>query len=225
MNSKAPDLVKERPILFSGPMVNAILEGKKTQTRRIVKPQPGKLELPPDKPNALNCSYAAFVWNERERPPENIHIHCPFGSPGDRLWVRETFRLFNFEPHQHDDMGECEIDYRATPNKTLEAIADEAFTEFGQKSPWKPSIFMPRWASRIDLEITGVRVERLNDISEKDAEAEGAPMAHYLVDDQPTGSYDEGFAQLWESINGEGSWAENPWVWVVEFKRVQLPIN
>jgi hypothetical protein len=142
----------------------------------------------------------------------NGWLKCPFGVPGDRLWVRETWG--------DGEENNCEpgVYYRAT---------DPAWDEEETGFRWKPSIHMPRWASRITLEVTGVRVERLNDISEADAETEGcraeviSGTAGY--DDQGVISAVEKFRELWESINGPGSWAENPWVWVVEFERIEVP--
>ena len=161
----------ERPILFSAPMVRAILDRTKTQTRRVVKLKPDYMETFLRLPNKVAC--------------------CPYGQPGGRLWVRETFEDCESALHS------CVL-YRAdggTPG-----------------TKWTPSIHMPRWASRITLEITGVRVERLRDNREADAISEGTPF--------PCGGWVGGYQKLWESIHGPGSWDLNPWVWVVEFKRV-----
>lgn len=185
----------ERPILFSAPMVRAILNGTKTQTRRVVKPQP--------------------VATRGSKKPwcsiEDLLKTCPYGQPGDRLWVREsgwerperTPRMMRegadtWEPYYYDADGWIDEDH-----------AD--FKRWGFRR--RPSIHMPRWASRIDLEITAVRVERLQDISEPDAKAEGVDPQFLLAR--------TGFVSLWESINGTASWDENPWVWVIEFKRVK----
>jgi hypothetical protein len=183
---------KERPILFSGPMVRAILEGRKTQTRRIIKPQP------------------TVFWNDGRQPVNLPYdrdndrlIRCPYGKPEDRLWVRET----------HCKYGSGYI-YRADYG-THTPISD------GVGGPWKPSIHMPRVYSRITLEITGVRVERLQDITKADAMAAGVssdmPIVWQSGDDTPRGM----FGELWESINGPDSWAANPWVWLVEFRRCE----
>jgi hypothetical protein len=179
--------MKERGILFSGPMVRAILEGRKTMTRRVVKPQP------------VDIHGSAFMKT----------IKCPYGKPGDRIWVRETFR--------REDLGE-KVWYRADWN---EKDAKELFID--QSGGWKPSIFMPRWASRITLEITNVRVERLQGISQDDAKVEGADGIDWGHGRDYGGppDYIGGFKRLWESINGPGSWTANPWVWVVEFRRVE----
>jgi len=195
--------MKERPILFSGPMVRAILNGSKTQTRRIVKPQPEVM---------YEYKYAK---------------ECKFGKPGDRLWVRETFT--ELRPwHEHDitrthrrgllvnaagvQKVNC-VEYKAdaTDSEDLERCRKE----LGYK--WKPSIHMPRWASRITLEITSILIERLQDISEEDAQHEGVDTCLGPV---PCDTYTEAFEYLWGTINGAESWAANPWVWVIGFKRV-----
>jgi len=167
--------MKERPILFSGPMVRAILEGRKTQTRRIVKPQPLR-------------DRGVMAFNDGEHP----QMRCPYGKPGDRLWVRETW-CPDVEPYT--------FRYKADGDEPLER--------------WRPSIHIPRWASRITLEVVSVRVERLQNISEDDALAEGITLV-----ERGTSPVDQ-FNKLWESINGPGSWEANPWVWVVEFKRIE----
>lgn len=222
--------MKERPILFSAPMVRAILEGRKNQTRRVIKPQP---EWLPEVEQVRATS--GFFW-----PIGSMGQQCglpliksPYGQPGDRLWVRETFYcdhyLFpkwkeNFS--KHGDMREL-LFYRATdcaPN-------GECYTGFSGETmdcPWSPSIHMPRWASRITLEIIGVRVERLKDISEDDARAEGIKDAGCTEcgNHEPCGCANpspdarDAFCYLWNNINGADSWAANPWVWVIEFKRI-----
>ena len=204
--------MKERPILFSGPMVRAIIEGRKTQTRRVVKPQPG--DHPSD--DGYGVTY-----------------RCPYGAPGDRLWVRETFGWYSgilqgsyaytppekptYPPHKVIDGVRHAICYRADYPKHRWNKND---------SGWKPSIHMPRTASRITLPIVSVRVERLQSISEEDAKAEGAAMDY----DGPYSfsqafNYRGGYRTLWESINGPGSWDANPWVWVIEFKRVMQEVT
>jgi hypothetical protein len=181
-------IVKERQILFSAPMVRAILDGSKTQTRRAVKPQP------------LWIAEPSIPFKTPDADPKGI-IRCPHGQPGDRLWVRETF----FDATK---LNELRVLYRA----------DDDRSRFG----WTPSIYMPRWASRITLGVTGVRVERLQDISEEDALSEGVHAGSWEYENgEGTESAKESFECLWESINGIGSWESNPWVWVVEFKRVQ----
>jgi len=163
--------MKERPIIFSGPMVRAILAGEKTQTRRIVKPQA---------------------------------VKCPYGKPGDRLWVRESFC------EVVDQYGSKRAHYRASePNlEVIRPMKDRP--PYAGPPKWKPSIHMPRWASRIDLEITHVRSQRLQAITVGAARAEGiVAQPGYLASE---------FKALWESIHGSGSWDKNPWVWVIEFE-------
>tara|TARA_R110002094_G_scaffold54390_7_gene65607 strand:- start:3252 stop:3815 length:564 start_codon:yes stop_codon:yes gene_type:complete len=186
-------------------MVRAILDGRKTQTRRVMKPQPGNDNRIPW-PGRKN-----IVINIRD---DRVPQLCPYGQPGDRLWVRETFRLF--DSHQECSCYDSCVcsKYNGKPVYRADSYWDE--------SKWKPSIYMPRWASRITLEVTGVRVERLQDIGEEGAKAEGvigedeAAAAGLTWYDKPR----RAFRFLWESINGPGSWDANPWVWVVEFRRL-----
>lgn len=214
--------MKERPILFSAPMVRAILEGRKTQTRRVVKAprwsSQEEIDLWVDEP---------FVPDDNDT---SFWIECPYGKAGGKVWVRENCWLYGkWTKNGKTKTGKQRYKFKTIgqqvryDNPVGEKMAyfggDEGFT-------FRPSIFMPRWASRIDLEITGVRVERLNDISQSDAIAEGAPPSHPSIDSvsREFGYSDfsrSWFAQLWEHINGAGSWQKNPWVWVVEFKRVK----
>lgn len=183
-------------------MVRAILDGSKTQTRRIVKNMPREVEggyfEAYNKGNAWN-------WWTKDHRPSLPQIKCKYGKPGDRLWVRETWAWFDAEK------GHEGCVYRASENGQAWEREDEGWR-------WKPSIHMPRWASRITLEVESIRVERLNDCSMEDALAEG------VSDHDPdTGAWQnpkEQYADLWESINGPGSWDANPWVWVVTFKRI-----
>jgi hypothetical protein len=189
--------IMERPILFNGEMVRAILSGRKTQTRRIVKPQP---------PDMCEWDQASRTFVSKDAR-YGVLRPCPYGTVGDRLWVRETWGLnsgnFSFLSLRYfaDD------ERRLIPGKTLLDVHDY----WGKR----PSIHMPRWASRITLEITGVRVERLQDISEADAAAEGVTLKEPELE-----TYYSGFTSIWESINGPDSWLANPWVWVVEFRKV-----
>lgn len=204
--------IKERGMIFNGEMVRALIEGRKTQTRRIMKPQPEE------------CPRGGHWW------PSNVfktmlHVEdemqngkggwgglvgdaCPFGDIGDRIWVRETW---------------AEAGAGAPDLKLYRANYPEHVPSHFENVPkvedirWTPSIHMPRWASRILLQITDVRVERLNDISECDAAAEGAPTELCLIGDK----HYLGFRSLWKSIYGEESWQANQWVWVIEFKRVE----
>ncbi|HDT2074705.1 MULTISPECIES: hypothetical protein [Enterobacter] len=194
--------MKERGMIFNSEMVRAILDGRKTQTRRIIKPQPVMYE-----------------------PGQSIHVsdmindalRCPFGSVGDRIWVRETW---------------AEAGAGAPDLKLYRANYPEHVPAHYENVPpvdeirWTPSIHMPRWASRITLEIVGVRVERLQDISQADAVAEGAPQSHPSIDavSQQHGFPDfsrSWYGQTWQSIYGAESWQFNPWVWVIEFKRIE----
>lgn len=190
--------MKERPILFSGPMVNAILEGRKTQTRRIVKypkwASVGEgIEIENGLPEAYSQSEGVFA-----------EINCPYGQIGDILWVRETWCLADY------DMGH-------RPNEYLYAADFNQPVEWN----WKPSLFMPRAACRIRLKITNTRVERLQDISESDAKNEGVSNAESFIgigaDDSKANRY--AFRELWQKINGTESWDSNPWVWVIQFER------
>ncbi|HHH0459672.1 TPA: hypothetical protein ACPZJF_000342 [Yersinia enterocolitica] len=212
--------VKEKGILFNAEMVQAILSGRKTQTRRIVKCNFQDIgfnhDMGQEWPWSEDCEHAEDYWHP-----------CPLGKPGDQLWVRETFGK-----------------YRAAPSGFVYRADGEL--PCGDPERWTPSIHMPRWASRINLMITGVRVERLNDISEQDAMAEGITAKEVIIetryeggghveitaerfffvggDDEGYESAEEAFAELWDSIYGqkEGeSWQANPWVWVINFERME----
>lgn len=203
--------MKERGMIFNAEMVRAILDGRKTQTRRIMKNQPAGDY--PETPALIRNVGTGFQWHGLYG--ESSIFNCPLGSIGERIWVRETFRVHS----------------RATDVATLvyRASVRNSWTEQTHRVPvsvcnkpatpekWTPSIHMPRWASRLLLEITDVRVERLNNISECDAKAEGGPTECTLIGDK----YFPGFRSLWKSIYGEESWAANPWVWVIKFKRVE----
>lgn len=205
--------MKERPILFSGSMVRAILEGRKTQTRRVLQVQDQQLTLVNDG-GVLRKVAVGFGEGARWLP-------FKYGQPGDRLWVRETHRLFDkvWTPDAMETAVQYRADMRARILSGRYVGADEA------SGNWSPSIFMRRWMSRITLEIAAVRVERLQDISEADAKAEGVtpfpadPEGDYWTD----GKHATAYHHLWNEINGwdaAGSWDANPWVWVLEFKRV-----
>ncbi|MDR6728950.1 hypothetical protein [Delftia lacustris] len=208
--------MKERPILFSAPMVRALLAGTKTQTRRVVKPQPDSTHsgYPYWNIGGYRASWCRSAEDGGPLVPTNPLL-CPYGQPGDRLWVRETFG--HFERNENFKPG-CDVFYRADGD-CLEL------------EPWRPSIHIPRWASRILLEITSVRIERLQDISHEDARAEGlecmagAPECGYRnyldkTSQDWTLSPRESFQSLWESINGPASWSANPWVWPLDLRRL-----
>ena len=210
-----PTEFKKRPILFSGPMIRAILEGRKHQTRRVVKPQPIKWHTVKLAPYQLEEEPG--VWSPLTDKSEDRR--CPYGVPGDRLWVRETFALVEWTD-AHRVTEKDHVLYRADdPNSS------EWRPEDGDR--WKPSIFMPRWASRITLEVTEVRVERLQDISEEDVRAEGISadsasqfVGHgHPIDDT---AWIIAYADLWNHINGKKyPWESNVWVWAISFKRVK----
>ena len=212
--------MKERPILFSAPMVRAILAGTKTQTRRVVNlPADAKhvcYWAPPS--GRSESGYADPGVNYWTPDPagetDSNHLNpCPYGQPGDRLWVREAF--------MHEPADYCWEASVSIPCRPASTVYRADYPEFKPGEGWKPSIHMPRHLSRILLEVTSVRVERLQDISEADAVAEGVDFAGHTDEIMHDYSPDERFSMLWESINGAGSWNENPWVWVVEFRRVE----
>lgn len=205
--------MKERPILFSAPMIRALLAGSKTQTRRVMKRQ--KQHDFTDYTLFGQQGHSTDDWKAIEHAPDwpdgkEDQCVCPYASRrGDRLWVREAFGI-SYDGSAipwtgADAQRDGQVMYRAT----FDEKPDEG------RLPWKPSIHMPRWASRILLEVTELRVQRLQEISEADALAEGSPLT--------SGSYAHRtwYRELWNSINGAGSWASNPWVWVVEFRRIQ----
>lgn len=208
--------MKERPILFSGPMVRAILEGTKTQTRRVVKPQIEDEWWP--------VGGLRFMREASGGKRDTKVLLCPHGQTGDQLWLRETWRVAKYwdkhSPSRLPPVARKPIDYRENPVEGRIWAAGR----------WRPSIHMPRWASRITLQITGVRVERLQSITTMDARAEGiSEYGHefrgeswFLSDDHYRNRRSqENFAALWDSINakrGHG-WETNPWVWVIKFER------
>ena len=213
--------VKERPILFSSPMVRAILAGAKTQTRRVVKQLQGM------DPADVRLARTQGGYPDGVRPvwecdfcePDIFSTPCPYGQPGDRLWVRETFDI---SPEPTGWEGHHWLTYVADGDR-IEVDCAEFY--MGRLKPGKryPSIHMPRWASRIMLEITGVRVERLQDISEQDAAKEGVGPGYVpnSLGSTTCVGYRPMFARAWQDINGPGTWAANPWVWVIEFKRIE----
>lgn len=184
--------MKERPIRFSGPMVRALLDGTKTQTRRVVKKQP---------PSWIGSDLPGLRAFKLQR--------CPYGNPGDLLWVREAWST-------------CGLYDKKSPSEMAPHwLGTIRYLASGEKSGrTRASMHMPRWACRLLLEIVSVRLERLQDISEDDARAEGCAGGHSAI---PLYGYsatpNEHFSALWSSINGTDSWNANPWVWVVEFRR------
>ena len=214
----APE-TKERPILFKALMVCAILDGRKTQTRRPIKPQ---------WPDARKCwisetgllSGESLIQTDELKKGSTVvdrytsTIRCPFGEPGDRLWVRETWG-------PRAGFYEIEICETRTRELDVQPCLYRATDEHPTDSPgtdWRASIHMPRWASRILLEVTAVRVERIQDITEEDAKAEGVERMAWLTCMSYRTGLAEGWSEIYES-KGYG-WDANPWVWVVEFKVV-----
>lgn len=198
--------MRERPILFSAPMVRALLANQKTQTRRIIKPQYACKTV------SWGCIAGhgfGFIFTGHDTV-----VKCPHGNTGDRLWVKETWR-----PEQIDADGQVRVTY-------VDGIQD-----FYPPESWKmpkaaargnvTSLFMPRWASRITLEITNVRVERLQAISDEDAKSEGVKG---FQNDDGSSRYADPFRELWGKINGSGSWDANPWVWALTFKRSEVAV-
>lgn len=211
--------MKERPILFSGPMIRAILAGGKTQTRRVVRKQFGPNAIPAEMcaetaEGWQTLGHSGRWWDDAAGLDEDA-INCPFGVPGDRLWVRETW---NWEKNAIGAMRDEDGPFAYAASPMCGSSID---------GKWRPSIHMPRFASRITLEVTGVRVERLQEICEADARAEGAiygpllPMGFNWAGCDPDDSVMRSrFAVLWHGINAARGfgWDANPWVWVVQFK-------
>ncbi|AOF14948.1 TPA: hypothetical protein PXM11_004319 [Yersinia enterocolitica] len=198
--------MNEKPILFNSEMVNAILSGRKTQTRRIMRDQPEV--IPPEDECGVPGYWIPYNAGKTMVRNEMMTIACPLGMRGDQLWVREAFAA--------GLCTESTLAYRAT-HKT-----EDLEEGWGETIKWTPSIHMPRWASRINLLITGVRVERLQDISDLDCCDEGYNGPAVTADNQwPSITW---YERLWDSIYGqkEGeSWQANPWVWVIEFERME----
>jgi len=222
----------ERPILFSGPMVRALLDGRKTQTRRGVKPQP-EFYNPADGFPLSDGRNTSVSWRNTHIAPETLPLLCPYGKPGDVLWVRESCWVYGkWHPNGLNKRGGQRWRFEAIGREAIfENPGYEKVAHWGGGKGWahRPSIHMPRWASRISLRVTDVRVERLNDCSEADARAEGIEhlgppdkdgRRHLGVPglpiDAPTGG--RAYAALWDHINGPGAWAANPWVWAVSFE-------
>lgn len=201
----------ERGMIFNGEMVRAILDGQKTQTRRVMKPQPDPCPAPRGGHWWPSNVFKTMLHVEEEMQNGKggwgglVGDACPFGDVGDRIWVRETWAEAGASA---PDLKLYRANYPAhvpTHYENVPPVEDVR---------WTPSIHMPRWASRILLEITDVRVEQLNDISEEDARSEG-------ISGSSARDVKEAYAALWRSIYGSDSWRANPWVWVIEFKRIE----
>ncbi|MDA8499778.1 hypothetical protein [Citrobacter sp. Igbk 17] len=225
----------ERGMIFNSEMVRAILDSRKTQTRRIMAIQPEHSELGLrrviDSKNGRDNG--KYFWSQSDACGLKMRskvFGCPYGEVGDRIWVRETFQgpLFDFD----------QMDAYCKDSTPFEKAKFCVYKADGKPAPeffdaddnlhccWRPSIHMPRWASRLLLEIIDIRVERLNAISQADAIAEGAPPSHPSIDcvSQEYGFPDfsrSWFGQTWQHIYGEESWNANPWVWVIEFERIE----
>lgn len=229
--------MKDHPILISGEMVRAILDGRKTQTRRVIKPQPDEsvTGLVPRTTHAGNVLWSNALWETKKygRLMELDDRKCPYGFIGGRLWVRETFAAIwpDVDPAP---LSECTIEYRADkPYAKYPGDWPEDEAKGNDDAPkWGPSIHMPRAASRITLEITDLKAERVNDISEEDAIAEGLypwtnneGVIHYGISRADVWEQDPRitFRRLWDSINAKRGfgWDTNPWVWAITFKQVQ----
>ena len=228
--------MKEKPILFSTDMVKAILEGRKTVTRRIIKPQPletGDWQRQPTwywkggKP-LLRASYGAdYVHTQEDAVKRAMLKVCPYGQVGDRLWVRETHYRYGhwILTGELTKTGKPEYIFISHSSEVRHwDNPPEKICRGRNQVGWfkRPSIFMPRWASRINLEITGVRVERLQEITWQDCKAEGITLETDLFPTvNPESKYLDRFKRLWDFLNAKRGygWSANPWVWVIEFKR------
>lgn len=226
--------MKARAILMSVPMVRALLSGTKTQTRRTIKPQP----VPVHDGSILGAVMASQL--------ANVPSLCPYGQYGDLLWVRETWASEDHESLLGEDPDTEVVDtqlyrwthYRATPHKGFRVLPDRVpVTHLHESQPdcastiktWRPSIFMPRWASRLTLRITELRVQRLQIISERDALAEGITKIGRRWEAEgicatPVSAVDA-YAHLWQFINGAGSWQANPFVWALTFEVLQKNVD
>lgn len=231
----------ERPIIFSGEMVREILDGRKTQTRRIINLKFDGVRLNPDAIAFTQSRQNLRLWYIHAKhgsPTDDLfaEILCPYGQPGDRLWVRETLRII--ERHSRalplEELNHL-LMYRATHVPVQIADTDEkrqwvvdrikshierAYDGLGVQDFYVPSIHMPRWASRIDLEVTAVRVERVQEIAFDDiiAEGLGSEEWNHGINEKGVESAVDHFAELWNTLHGPDAWDRNDWVWVIEFK-------
>lgn len=214
MTPQASTAARERPILFKAPLVRAILAGKKSVTRRVVKPQP---------PSWIESfGYSCFTppgsisgrGNFEDRGPAETFFRCPYGVPGDLLYVKETWaKREDIDPATERSRAVHYLLHRAT----YEGDIGDEWHYYGR---WRPSIFMPRWASRITLRVTDVRVERLRDITEEEAITEGFYAWTHRTEGEISARHQ--FRELWAEINGKRSgcaWEDSPWVWVIQFRK------
>ena len=204
--------MKARPILMSAPMVRALLDGRKTQTRRVIAQR------------SLDNSFCVIksATSDAQQLVWRGAVPCPYGQPGDLLWVRETWGRCRGVGQEVQPTAP--VIYRADMDHCGQhpCLLDGQTVLVNAREPWKPSIHMPRSASRLTLEITGVRVELLQDISDADAMAEGDPNQSLIASEN---THLDWYQTLWESINGRGSWDANPWVWVLEFRVHQVNVD
>lgn len=218
----------DRPILFSGPMVRAILAGRKTMTRRVLKPQPFPVGGPFYRPRPVDSPY---LWHSVSAAGNMANIQTVAYAPGDRLWVREKWQGLSFGDYAPTKFQPCDLRYAAT-----DSLADTDRDVRGY--PWRPSIHMPRWASHLTLIVTDVRIQRLQEISAADARAEGVrhnnavdPRAPKPLWDVPGTGFggrhpQEAFAALWDSLNAQRApWDSNPWVCAVSFEAHKINID
>lgn len=231
----------DRPIIFSAPMVNALIAGTKTQTRRILKPQPETFSID----NAgTQCEVALEHMSNEPLPRVRLgrvitlqQVRCAIG---DRLWVREGGEILtaavSYNPHTHQDVW-SPVGWRHAADKTIVALAeagdiDSYIDDCSARK--RPSIHMPRWASRLTLEVVDVKVERLHDISETDAKAEGIEVAEHDDDrwiypipgtEEYAATARGAYQEVWEGINGRGSWEANPWICAITFRVIRANIN
>jgi hypothetical protein len=201
---------RERPIIFSAAMVRAILDGTKSQTRRIVKPQGDRIW-----PHVFPSGASGWMTDAAHAHGDTTALFCPYGQPGDRLWLREKHSIENRYRNVWCTYA-ADGHRQAVPAPQLVTVS---------RPGMRPSIHMPRWASRITLEVTGIRAERLQDISFSDVKAEGCEIRQFWIfgadDARRLEVARTVYKQLWESINGPDSWDANPWVWVVRFRRAR----
>lgn len=200
--------MKEHPIIFSTDMVKAILDGRKTQTRRVIKTQPSPNAKIFSRGLTLSKTWQEYDGYYEDAPPRLFD--CPYGQVGDRLWVREKYAF-------------CAVDDRTSRALYFDCNYTDIIADKYDKTKlgWHPSIHMPRWASRITLEITGIRVERLQEITPDDIKAEGIDVTYTGTKQWSVGMPYSDMAKLWDSLNAKRGygWEVNPWVWVIEFKK------
>lgn len=230
--------MKEIPMLFSTPMVQALLAGRKTVTRRLVQPMRGRQSewLTPELINSVpHGEIIKGGWQMHHPKAGQNHagvdvaydsplgwIECPYGQPGDLIWVRETYKIEGSMSHGESVLG---VKYKAD-GRWIQNDSKEVFEIFHKsKEGWRPNIFLPKVAARIWLQVTDIRVERLQDITEQDAQAEGMEKIdesifcwrHYGGKYAGCSDARTSFQSIWQSINGDESWNSNPWVWVNSF--------